>query len=520
MARSALPRAGGAARVVVRATGALVISLILLSASLLASGAVGSDPGERGSRGSSSPDSARIARIEHGLLRTVAVRGRSDSAFALSDRMSRYAVPGVSIAVIDGGRLAWARAFGLLAADGTQRVDTASLFQAGSISKAVTAVAALRLVERGELRLDEDVNRRLVAWKIPPSELTRTTPVTLRGLLSHGAGLNVPSYRGYLPGEPVPTLAQVLEGAPPANTPAARVEVAPGTRWSYSGSGMSVVQLLLTDATHRPFADILREMVLEPAAMTFTLAEQPLSTAHAVSAATGHSAGAPVAGRWRVFPEIAAAGLWSTAPDLARFGIAVLRSIRGEPGALLGPALARDMVTRQIGNWGLGFALGTAGGDSATVGHDGSTLGFTARLYLLPATGQGIAVMTNGESEALIDEVMRAVAHEYSWPARLRVEKTVAAVDPAGFASLAGRYRVEASGRTFDFTVSVEGSGEKRRLLIAGPSGRTGELLPLSAMRFFSQDTGNEFTFVRDGKDVTRMEIDQQGERFSARRLP
>jgi hypothetical protein len=152
--------------------------------------------------------------------------------------------------------------------------------------------------------------------------------------------------------------------------------------------------------------------------------------------------------------------------------------------------------------------------------HDGSTVGYTARLLGVPATQQGIAVMTNGESEALIDEIMRAVAREYAWPVRPRVEKSLAAIDPAGYAALTGRYRVEVGDRAFDFVVAVDGAGDSRRLLFTGASGRPGELLPISALHFFSQDTGNEFTFTREGNVVTGILIDQQGQRFTARRLP
>jgi hypothetical protein len=178
------------------------------------------------------------------------------------------------------------------------------------------------------------------------------------------------------------------------------------------------------------------------------------------------------------------------------------------------------MITRQIGDWGLGFALAGGAGDSATIGHDGSTVGYTARLLLFPATRQGIAIMTNGESEALLDEIVRAVAREYAWPVRPRIERTLAAVDPGDYAELAGHYRVEIGERKFDFTVGVEGSGAQRRLILTGPSGRPAELLPLSERRFFSQDTGNEFSFRREGTAVTQMLIDQQGQRYTARRLP
>ena len=173
------------------------------------------------------------------------------------------------------------------------------------------------------------------------------------------------------------------------------------------------------------------------------------------------------------------------------------------------------MLSRQLGDWGLGFALSGAG-DSASFGHHGSTAGYTARLVVLRGTGQGIAVMTNGESEALIDEITRSVAREYRWPVPPRVEKSVAKVDPAAYAALAGRYRVTVGERAFDFVVTVNGP----RLLITGPSGRPSELLPESALRFFFQDSGNEFTFVREEPGrVTSMVIDQQGERYTARRL-
>ena len=458
--------------------------------------------------GHTGSEAARIARIEHGLLPTVAVRGRGDTTYTLSDRMKRFGVPGVSLAVIDQGRLAWARAWGVIDSGGA-RVDTATLFQAGSISKAITAVAALRLVDRGVLRLDDDVNQKLTTWKVPASDRTRDRPVTLRGLLSHGAGFNVPSFPGYGAGMPVPTLLQVLDGAVPANTQPVRVVVVPGTEWRYSGGGYSVVQQLIEDATGRTFTEVLREDLFAPAGMTRTLAAQPLPAPLASSAAIGHSGGAR---RSNVYPELAAAGLWSTAPDLARFGVSVVRTIQREPGALLTPGTARDMVTRQIGEWGLGFALGGGAGDSLTVAHGGSTVGYVARVIVLPATGQGLAIMTNGESEALIDEIQRSVAREYAWPVRPRVEKQVATVEPATFAALTGLYRVVLGDRNVDFRVEVDGD----RLILIGPSGRPGELLPLSGLQFFSQDTGNEFSFTREGHAITGMVIDQQGQRFTA----
>ena len=459
----------------------------------------------------------RITRIERGLLPAIALRGRADTTFAIADRMRRYGVPAVSIAVIDSGRVVWTRAYGKVEAGRSEPADTTTLFQAGSISKAVTSVAALRLVDDGALKLDENVNNRLVTWKVPESALTRENPVTLRGLLSHGAGVGVASFfPGYKPREQVPTLHQVLDGAPPASNPPVRVETRPGTAWSYSGGGTTIVQQLLVDVMKTDFPLLMQRVVLEPAGMrrsTFVLPETPDVTGYA----TGHSpADAPVPGRWRTHPELAAAGMWSTATDLAQFGVALLNAKRGAPNAILKSGTARDMLTRQIGSWGLGVALGGGGGDSATFGHEGSTAGFTSRLLVLGETGQGVAIMTNGESEALINEITRSIASEYRWPVRSRPEKLVATIDPAGFADLAGRYRIRLGERIIDVSVTTDG----QRLYFIGSSGRPAAMLPLGRLQFFSQDSGLEITFTApNGGAASEMIIDQPGQRFTAERV-
>jgi len=459
----------------------------------------------------------RIKRIEGGLLPAIAVRGRADTTYALADRMRRYGVPAVSLAVIDSGRVVWARAFGLVEAGRGEAVDTTTLFQAGSISKAVTSVAVLRLVDKGELSLDENVNSRLVTWKVPESALTTESPVTLRLLLSHGAGVGVPGFPGYKLGEPTPTLHQTLDGVPPSNTPAVRVEAKPGTAWQYSGGGTSIVQQLLVDVAGTDFPSLIQRVVMEPAGMrrsTFALPGAPNTTGRA----TGHApADTPVPARWRIYPELAAAGMWSTATDLAQLGVALLHAKRGAPDAILKPGTARDMLTRQMGSWGLGLALGGGEGDSATFGHEGSTAGFTSRLVVLGETGQGVAIMTNGESEALINEITRSIASEYRWPVRSRPVKLVAAVAPAGFAGLAGGYRIRLDERAFDVSVTTDGE----RLYFTGSSGRPAVILPQATLRFFSQESGTEFTFIApNGGAATAIIIDQPGQRFTAERVP
>ena len=193
--------------------------------------------------------SDEIARIERGLRQPVALAGQPATRL-LADEMRRLNVPGVSIAVIRGGKIAWAQGFGVTHAGGPA-VTAGTLFQAASISKPVAAMAVLRLVQEGKLDLDADVNTILTSWRLPPAS-TGEAKVNLRQLLSHTAGTSVSGFPGYAADKPVPTLVQVLDGAVPANTKPVRVDAAPGSAWRYSGGGYSIVQQALIDRTRGP----------------------------------------------------------------------------------------------------------------------------------------------------------------------------------------------------------------------------------------------------------------------------
>lgn len=331
--------------------------------------------------------------------------------------MRHYQVPGVSIAVIEGGRIEWARGYGVREAGGTAPVDTATLFQSASISKPVTTVAALRLVERGRLALDEDVSLRLASWRIPPSPLTVDQKVTLRRIFTHSAGLSVSGFAGYTTSEPVPTLRQVLDGTPPSNSEPVRPISVPGVEQRYSGGGFTVAQALIADAAGQPFERALRDLVLTPAGMIHSTFVQPLPTASQAHAASGHDAkGAPHPGRWRIHPELAAAGLWSTPSDLARLAISLQRSAAGQTGGILSPSMASEMLTPQMGPSGLGFVvLGER--EARVFRHAGSNVGFRARMLAFVEGGRGAVVMTNGDGGAeLVEEILASIARAYQWP--------------------------------------------------------------------------------------------------------
>src|SRR5687767_2256708 len=287
------------------------------------------------------------SRIERGLRTLVRVVGRDDSTFDIRDRMRQYHVPGLSIAVIDGDRVVWARGYGVKEFGKSEAVDTTTLFLAGSISKPVFASGVLALVEQGKLALDEDINLKLKSWKLPDSRFTATEKVTLRRLLTHSAGLTVWGFPGYPATQRVPSVVEVLDGK--GNTAAVRNDTTPGARWLYSGGGYTVAQLLTADVTGEPFADLMQRLVLTPAGMTHSTYANPLPASHAAFAASGHErVDTPVPGRYHTYPEMAAAGLWTTPPDLARWMIQLAKSYNGATDGILSPAMARQMIAKHV----------------------------------------------------------------------------------------------------------------------------------------------------------------------------
>lgn len=361
---------------------------------------------------------ARIRLVENGLVPGGARGAGIPATASLPSRMSHYRVPGVSVAVIEGGRIDWARGYGVVEAGGRRQVDTATLFQGASISKVVATVAALRLVESGRLTLDGDVNAHLAGWRVPENGFTREHKVTLRGILTHTSGLTVSGFAGYERGRPVPTLLQVLTGSPPANSEAVQVDVTPGSAQRYSGGGFAVLQLLISEAAGVAFDTALDELVLRPSGMLHSTFEQPLPGHLDARAASGHSGdGSPVEGRSRIHPEKAAAGLWTTPSDLARLAIAIQGAYAGQPGDLLTPAMAAEMLAPQVGPSGLGFVV-VGDGRDRIFRHSGSNVGFRARMVAYVQGGRGAVVMTNGNAGSeLIDEILGSVARAYGWPA-------------------------------------------------------------------------------------------------------
>jgi len=364
--------------------------------------------------------SARIAAVESGL--------------DIAGLMRAHDIPGLSVAVIENYKVAWAKGYGVTAKGATRPVTDRTLFLAGSISKPVTAVGALALVEQGKLSLHEDVDQELRSWKVPPNPYTASHPVTLASLLDHTGGFTGGDfYPGYAGGDPIPTLEQILDGDKPAANDPVRVGFVPGSQWHYSGDGFLVIQQLMIDAAAKPFPELMDALVFKPAHLDSTTFEQPLGSDYASRAASGTLMdGDAVAGGWHVQPEMAAGGLWTTPTDLAKLAIDIALSTKGKSNEILSQRWAREMIaphwrkgvidilgtTRSPDEMGYGFFVGD---DRHRFGHIGGNVGYQASLVMFADTGDGIVVMTNSDvglqaGNALIDKVASVYGWDYVAP--------------------------------------------------------------------------------------------------------
>ena len=414
-------------------------------------------------------------------------------------QMAQRHIRGLSLAIITDGKIAVARGYGVVDDSSNAPVTTSTLFQAGSISKPVSALGALHLVEAGTLSLDGDVNAKLTSWKVPESRFTSTERVTLRRLLSHSAGMTVHGFPGYDVSERMPALVQVLDGAPPANTAPIRADTTPGAIWRYSGGGFTIMQQLIIDVTGQPFPQYMQRTVLGPIGMTSSSFEQPPPNARARVAAAGYYAdGRAVRGRWHVYPEMAAAGLWTTPTDLAKFAIEIQQTLAGRGHGVITPAMARQYLTEQKGGSGLGVGVqGT--GRTLRFSHGGRDEGFDALLVAGAETGDGVAVMINANDNSRLmgrirDYVERAWGFAVASPAGAAPSAVVPArIDQTRLAKYAGYYEASENNMV---ALAAKPDGSGMQVLVDGLPDET--LLAMDSTSFGSNERPFRVTFIVD----------------------
>ncbi|MEL6537362.1 MAG: serine hydrolase domain-containing protein, partial [Bacteroidota bacterium] len=356
----------------------------------------------------------RIARIENGLELNLQIHGiDSVETYNIEDRLREFRIPGVSIAVLKDGEIEWAKGYGMADSSENRAVTTETLFQAGSISKPVAALRAHQLVEAGTIHLDSNVNKYLTSWTLPDNEFTVNEKVTTRRILNHSAGLTVWGFPGYPRGDTVtiPTIPEILDGL--GNTDSVRVYKEPGGGWRYSGGGYTIMQQMIVDVEQQAFPEIMKTNVLNPLGMSGSTYENPLPSQYHAQAATGYlSNGEPVAGKWVVYPEMAAAGLWTTPSELIMWAKEIQNIERNQQDGLLKLSTVEEMLTPTEDDQGLGPVSARH-----YYGHGGADEGFRAELVVWKAAPVAVVMMVNSNrGNIILRELMISIAKEYDLP--------------------------------------------------------------------------------------------------------
>ncbi|MBT1690795.1 serine hydrolase domain-containing protein [Dawidia soli] len=381
----------------------------------------------------------RISAIEKNLFAAVRIEG--EGPWTVEQRMAHHKVPGLSIAVIRNYQLDWAKAYGWADRDERRAVTTETVFQAASISKSLNAVGLLKLAQDGKVALDTDINTYLTSWKFPYDTASNGKKITITNLLSHTAGLTVHGFPGYAQGQPLPTVADILDGKQPANTEPVRSMREPDQTSVYSGGGTTISQLVAMDVTGQPYDVFMEQAVLTPLGMTHSFYTQPPPAAKQAQLTTAyHSDSTAVEGKYHIYPEQAAAGLWTTPTDLARYIIETQLALQGRSSKVLNQAYTQKRLEPYREAAGLGVFI-THRDNARYFEHGGANDGFRCFYTGSFEDGNGVVVMVNSDNGGILKEVINSVAAVYHWKGFAEEPpRKIAKLDPQQWKSLEGRY--------------------------------------------------------------------------------
>jgi CubicO group peptidase (beta-lactamase class C family) len=452
---------------------------------------------------------AKIKKFENNLGLWVQI---GNQQFTLADRMKSNHVNGVSIALIKDYKIEWAKGYGWADSAEQRPVTTSTLFQAGSISKSLNGVGILKLVQEGKLNLDSDINIYLKSWKFPYDSLSKGKKITIANLLSHTAGLTVHGFDGYEKGNTIPTMIQILNGEKPANNKAIRSMYESSLKSEYSGGGTTISQLILQDVTGQPYDTYMWNNVLNPMGMSNSFYTQPPPADKENLLATGYyNDGTAVKGKYHIYPEQAAAGLWTNPTDLAKYIIETQLSLQGKSNKVLSPETTRLRLTPYIDS---SAALGVfiiKKGNEKYFNHDGSDEGFVAAYYGSMENGNGAVVMANTDNWSLLSEVINSLASVYNWKDFYKPKiKKVVSVNNEILKSYVGNYKLYRN--TFKVTLEKEG------LVIWMDSKTKHKIYFTSDTDFFMLEmAGSEIRFTKDKNNkVIGFNIDYNGNKMQA----
>lgn len=437
---------------------------------------------------------SKIKTVENNLGFWIRIEGEPN--FSLKDRMNFYHVKGVSIAVIKDYKIEWTRAYGWADSAEQRAVTTGTLFQAGSISKSLNGVGVLKLAQDKKLNLYADINDYLTSWKFPYDSLSKGKKITIANLLSHTAGLGVHGFPGYENGDTIPTLIQVLNGKRPANTTAVRSVFEPGLKHQYSGGGTTISQLILKDITKQPYDEFMWKNVLKPIGMKNSFYTQPPPGDKQKLLASGYyKDGKAVNRKYHIYPEQAAAGLWTNPTDLAYYVIETQLALQGKSNKVLSQEMTKLRLTPYIDNSAALGVFVTKRGEQTYFQHSGADEGFVAQYYGSMEGGNGVVVMVNSDNFAITEEILNSVAAVYGWKGFYKpIQRPRIITVPRNILEdYVGEYKFKAEDKFYIKISIVNG-----RFLYSEPDWDGFELFAGAENDFFSRENPVGITFIKD----------------------
>jgi CubicO group peptidase (beta-lactamase class C family) len=356
-----------------------------------------------------------IKQVENSLIPWV--KTQDSIKYSIEDRMEKYNINGLSIVVIKDYKIEWAKGYGWANTSEKQLVTTTTLFQAGSISKSLNGVGVLKLVQDKKLDLNVDINKYLISWKFPYDSLSKNKKITTAHLLSHTAGLSVHGFAGYTNKDEIPSIKDILDGKKPANSEPVRSIYEPGKTAEYSGGGITISQLILTDITHKKYEDYMWKKVLKPIGMKQSFFNQPPPKNKENLLATGYQSNGKelVEGKYNIYPEKAAAGLWTNPTDLGKYVIETQLSLIGKSNKVLSQEMTKLRLTPYIDDESALGVFIKKKGEEKYFGHAGGTNGFISEYIGSFENGNGVVVMTNSANDGIRNEIINSVAIVYQW---------------------------------------------------------------------------------------------------------
>jgi CubicO group peptidase (beta-lactamase class C family) len=354
----------------------------------------------------------QIARVETNLSGGMVIDGKP---YTLTERMKHYNVAGLTVAVIDNYQIVWAKAYGYADKKEGRKVTTNTMFEPGSISKSLNAVGILQLAQQGKLDLYQDINQYLVNWKFPYDTVSHGKKITTAQLLSHSAGLGVHGFPGYQRDSAIASVTDILDGRAPSNTEAVRSVTEPGKEFRYSGGGILITQQMLTDLTKQRYEQYMYEHVLRPLGMTNSSYNQPPAVSQQKNLATGYKTnGNEVPGKYFIYPEKAAAGLWTTPTDICKYIVEMQLAYQGKSSKVLNQEMVKLHVTPYKNDLAMGTYIQNRNGE-IYFDHTASNEGFTGVFIGGITNGKGAAVFVNSDDGTVAFELINSIALEYNW---------------------------------------------------------------------------------------------------------